>query len=243
MQLNKTWLLALFGLILFMAPPTFAGPVIYQVTVNTSSAYGQSADLDLQFNGAALPYQSATATVLNFVTDGTLNPAVSDAYTGSMNNVSGMLPGAVTFGNSTSFDDYTENITFGNIITFDLVLDGDEIEHPDPAHNSGGSSFVLDFINANCTTSSCNQYFLVNDPNDVYSYTGWIAGLVNIEYTGSTDTMTNPGPNNTAPTVTFLQIPSLPTTATPEPATWAFLVAGLSAVSGLAYWQRRKRAA
>ena len=157
--------------------------VSYKVTVDTSSLKGQSGDIDLQLDpNSDTNDPLAYATVENFTTDGTLNPSVSDPYTGLIGDVSGVLPGKVYFDNGETtngpsvFNDYCENITFGTNISFTVVFSGPFFTNISLAL---GDSFVLDFINV-----ASNDYELAYDPTGNSPY-GWIAGVIEIETDGT----------------------------------------------------------
>ena len=114
--------LFVMALVLFTAGSAFAAPSTYNVTVDTSSLSATSGYLYFEF--ARDPNDSlttATAQILNFTSDGTLG-AKTTTGTISGTNVSGTLPGAVTFKNTSQINDYNQAITFGNTISFQLVL-------------------------------------------------------------------------------------------------------------------------
>lgn len=117
----------------------------YMVTVNTTSALLTGGYIDFQLNPTTLPggSQAANADVTDFLTDGVLNPA--DPNNGTIGDVSGMLPGTVTFDNGQTTNDYTEGMTFGTTITFDVTLYGPAIYTP---NGQGGGSFYLDFLDS-----------------------------------------------------------------------------------------------
>ena len=91
----------------------------------------------------------------NFFTDGVLNPA--DPNNGTVGEASGMLPGTVTLINSETTNEYTEAMTFGTTITFDLDLYGPAISNP---NGEGGGSFYLTFYN-----SDFSGNLLTTNPN------------------------------------------------------------------------------
>jgi PEP-CTERM motif len=211
--------IALLGSIV---PPAFADPapnVEYQVTVNTSSALLSNGYIDFQFNPTSLTTQPANADVSNYESDGVLNP--SDPNNGTTGEASGMLPGTVTLINSETTNEYTEALTFGTTITFDLFLYGPAINTP---NGQGGGTFTLDFLNSDESA----YLFTADNQNDVPVFT------VDINPDGSTTAMTYPSENNGPPVVTF----SGPTYV-PEPSTVALLCGGLLA---LAFFGRRRLA-
>jgi hypothetical protein len=221
MRLTKLSLSITFIAGLLAAPAAFADPenVEYAVTVNTTSALLSNGYIDFQFNPSSFTTQPANADVANFATDGVLNPAdpgnncCSPVSPGPIGAVSGMLPGTVTLGNSQpSPNEYTEALTFGDTITFDLDLYGPAITSP---NGDGGGTFTLDFLN-----SDQSGYLFTNDSqNDVPVFT------VTINGDGTTTAQTYPSQNNGAPVVTF----SGPTFV-PEPSSLLLLSGGLLAV-------------
>lgn len=120
--MKKLSKLTLLGIL--CSASVFASEVI-SVSINTSSIIGTSGTLDLQFNPVNTP-QAATAVVQSFLTDGTLSG--SPTLTG---DVTGALPGSLTFDNGTAFNDYFQNFTFGNSITFGVLFSGPAIDSPD----------------------------------------------------------------------------------------------------------------
>jgi hypothetical protein len=111
-----------------------ADPVLEAVSVDTSSLNGTSGSLDFNFNPGPLVSQSASLQILNFSSDGTL--AGSPSVTG---DVSGTLPGTLTFDNGTALNDYFEGFTFGNVLKFDVSLYGPALSSPDGTSTSGSS--------------------------------------------------------------------------------------------------------
>jgi len=111
-----------------------ADPVLEAVSVDTSSLNGTSVSLDFNFNPGPLVSQSASLQILNFSSDGTL--AGSPSVTG---DVSGTLPGTLTFDNGTALNDYFEGFTFGNVLKFDVSLYGPALSSPDGTSTSGSS--------------------------------------------------------------------------------------------------------
>src|ERR1035441_7795706 len=112
-------------LFLPLAPLASAGPITYNVTVNTSSIAGTAGSLDLNFNPGPQVTQAANLQILNFASNGTL--AGSPSLTG---DVSGTLPGTLSFDNGTGFDDYFGRFTYGSTLSFEVMLYGLALSSP-----------------------------------------------------------------------------------------------------------------
>jgi len=231
MRLNITLISCIAAL---AAPLAIASPVTYSVTVDTSSLAlpppAQYGYIDMQFNPATTPgQQGATATVSNFLTDGSLN--ASDSNNFAQGSTTGSLAPlqSVVFQNSTSTNEYFEGLTFGTTISFDLTLDGSMIES---ANGSGGpTTFFLDFLN-----SSMSSYLLTNDPSGSTPL-GFYVGYLTINPDGSVTTTENPSAGGGASAVTFTPLGSSGGSTSPEPSTWLLLSAGLS---GFGLFARRR---
>jgi hypothetical protein len=202
MPLNKRFLSISFLAVCGMAVPAFAD-VIYGVTVDTSSLSGNAGYIDLQFNPSSFSTQAANAAVTNFSTDGTLD---------IFGDVSATLPGTVSFDNGTSTNEYTQGITFGNTISFNVDLSGPAIDLP---NGDGGGSFFLTFYDPSGDT------LLTNNPNGP-------ALEVDINGDGST-TPTAFANASGGPTVVTYGTPL--TAATPEPSMVLLLSGGLAAMA------------
>jgi hypothetical protein len=116
---------------LCMASLASSGPITYDVTVNSSSISGTMGSLDFQFNPGPLVSEPATLQILNFASNGTLNPP--PAPTG---DVTGVLPGTLSFDNLTAFNDYFEPFTYGTMLSFDVSISS-------MAGGTSGSAFAF----------------------------------------------------------------------------------------------------
>lgn len=111
-----------------------AGPT-YHVTLDTSAYSGSNGNIDfnlLAVDGAT----AATAVVSNF-------SGLPNAVSTRSGAVSGNLPGAVTFMNTSGFNDLFQSVVFQNAISFDVSFMGDFLT------NAGvdGSIFAVALFN------------------------------------------------------------------------------------------------
>jgi hypothetical protein len=156
---NKPFLLAV--LLLFGVGSASADAVTYQVTVDTSSIAGTAGSLDFQFDPGSLITQAANLQISGFTSDGSLAGAPS--LTG---DVSGTLPGSVTFDNGTVYNDYFEGFTFGNTLSFEVSLSGPALIAPDGVSTSGSSFAFSMFSDSGGTISA-----LTSDDINGFAYT------------------------------------------------------------------------
>ncbi|HLK66776.1 MAG TPA: NF038129 family PEP-CTERM protein [Bryobacteraceae bacterium] len=124
----------LFTAFLLVGSSASAGPITYDVTVDTSSILSTAGSLDFNFNPGPLVSQAASLQILGFSSDGTL--AGSPAFTG---DVSGALPATLTFDNGTGFNDYFDGFTFGSTLSLQVSLYGPALSSPDGTSTSGST--------------------------------------------------------------------------------------------------------
>lgn len=165
---------ALLGTLLCLASMLSATPITYAIEVNTSSISGTSGSLDFNFNPGPLVTQAASLQILSFGGNGTV--AGSRALTG---DVTGVLPGTLTFDNGTGFNDYFEDFTFGSTIAFQLSFYGPALSSPDGV-SSSGSTFAFSMFSDSAGTVPA----LTSDLTDGFAF------LVNVNLDGTT-TVTN----------------------------------------------------
>lgn len=165
----------------------------YSVAVDTSSQAGQNGYIDLSLLAGSFGAQDITATVTGF-SGATLNPSgfFNDAI-----NVTGSLPGAVTFDNQ-SGNDYTEALAFGNEVDFLVTLSGPGLT-PSGDTSTSGSTFAISFYDP-----TISNVLFSNDPSGA-------AAQIQVAADGATAIATQPG---TAVAVT------------PEPATLSLVGLG-----------------
>ncbi len=174
-------------------------PITYTPFVNTASLAGTTGSLDFNFNPGPLVSQSAFVQILSFSSGGAV--AGSPVLTG---DASGSLPGTVTLGNETAFNDYFQQFTYGATLTFNLSLYGPALSAPDGVSSSGSTFAFSMFSDAAGTIPA-----LTTDVADGFAY------LVNVNLDGST-------------TATSYLANSV---AAPEPTTWALIVIALLMVA------------
>jgi PEP-CTERM motif len=214
MRLNKSFLSIIFLAVCGMAVPAFAD-VIYAVTVDTSSLSGNAGYIDLQFNPSSFTTQSANAAVTTFSTDGTLDAFGDDPFDGLIGDVTGTLPGTVSFDNGTSTNDYTQGMTFGTTISFHVDLSGPAIDLP---NGEDGGSFLLTFYDPS------GNPLLTNSPNGA-------AFEADINPDGSTTATAYPNADGGPSVGTFVGPTEV--SAIPEPSMVLLLAGGLAAIAAI----------
>ena len=127
MRLQYSLLVASFLLSAALA----SADIIYDVTVNSSSLSGTVGSLDFQFNPGPLFSEPATLQILSFASNGTLNPPPFPT-----GNVTGALPGTLSFNNLTAFNDYFEPFTYGTMLSFAVSVSS-------VAGGTSGSAFAF----------------------------------------------------------------------------------------------------
>jgi hypothetical protein len=186
--------------------------VTYDISVNTSgiAPAGFSGYLDFELNPGSGTADPANATLTGFTTDGVLTdglPSPPVPPQTALGSVSGSLPGTVTISNTGSVNDYTPGFTFGSF--FDVFV---ELSVPNVSGTAtSGNVFTLDMQDPGFNS------LLTGGPPPPYAL------QINLDAaTGLPTILNNAGSALTITAVTAV-------TAAPEPATWAFLPAGLIA--------------
>jgi hypothetical protein len=200
---------------LLFAQALSASPIVYLVTVNTSPIAGTSGYLDFGFSAGA-DAQLASAAITQFSTTGTLVGAPV-----TLGDVAGALPNPLTIANDQVINDYNQQFTFGNIITFALALNGPALSAPNGTSTSGSEFGMIMFDNSNTVP------LLSAAP-------GGFAFTVDVNLDGTT-TVTTYSPDGAG-----LQPPAATLQGTPEPATLLFAGLGLAGIALRRAYARRK---
>ncbi len=179
-----------------------ADPITYDVSIDTSSVSGDAGSLDFQFNPGPFVTQDASLQILNFSSGGTV--AGSPILTG---DVSGALPGTLTFDNLTGFNDYFEGFTFGSTLSFQVSLYGPALSSPDGISTSGSAFAFSMFSDPGGITP-----VLTFDTSDGF------ASVINLNLDGSTSVSNYSDQTSIAPEGA----------AVPEPTTLGFLAAAMA---------------
>jgi hypothetical protein len=159
-----------------------AAAVAYFVTVDTSSVNATPGFQDFQFNPGNATSQAATAQITNFANTGGMFTA-PPANTG---DVSGTLPGPVTFVNDTPFNEYFQPFTYGTSFTFIVTLSGPALDSPNHTATAG-------------TRFCVEQPALTNDPSGCVF-------TIDINLDGTTTATANPSSTGGPSVVTFTRI-------------------------------------
>jgi hypothetical protein len=191
---------------LFCAIPAMAGPITYNVTVNTSSITGTDGSLDFNFNPGPLVSQGASLQILTFTSDGTL----AGACPCGTGDVTGQLPATLTFDNGTGFNDYFDDFTYGTTLSFAVSLYGPALSAPDGVSTSG-STFAFSMFSDSAGTIPV----LTTDTTEGFAFT------IAVNLDGST-TVTDDSPQTAVNPVGGATVP--------EPGTAAALGMGIGAL-------------
>jgi hypothetical protein len=134
-----------------------ADPAEYTFTLNTSSIAGTTGSLDFALNPGAGSDQSLTALVSGFSSDG--------SYLGSQTKTGDVTGGPVTTGNpltlnSTLADnDDLETFTYGNTLSFNVLLSGPAFSAPD-----GQATSPYEFVFSTYSDTLGTVPVLTSDP-------------------------------------------------------------------------------
>ena len=157
-ELVKLQLLVI-AFILLIAGTAFAS-LSYNVSVDANSLSDSTGHLYIQYITAINQFETTTATVQNFKTDGTLGAVGPNAFSNSGTYVSGTLSGIVSLTNgNVETNDYNHAITFGSTLNFSLLL-------PTGTAQNAGSSFTFgldqDAVGKNPLKTNDGTLFTIN---------------------------------------------------------------------------------
>lgn len=204
--------------LIVLSPSAARAGFVVTISANTTAINGLNGSFDLQLNPGGLGSLPVTATITNFLTDGTgLSLNTTDG------NVSGtLIPGPLTINNTLAFNDLLENITFGSQLSFTLTLSGPGVTSPNL--NDPGTSFGLSLYDVNFNP------LLTTDP----------AGTVvtaNLNPNGSTSIQTfSSDSSGGASVVTATTGP----VATPAPSSLVLVILGVLSLGGYALVTRNR---
>jgi hypothetical protein len=179
----------------------------YVVTVNSSSISGTMGSLDFQFNPGPLVSKPATLQISNFASNGTLNPPPSP-----VGDVTGVLPGTLSFDNFTAFNDYFEPFTYGTMLSFDVSISR-------MAGGTSGSAFAFSMFSDPAGTIPT----LTTDTTDGFAFT------VDINLDGSTTVTPFSSQTTVVPAVGSV----------PEPSGAVLIVTVIALIGALLWFKRR----
>lgn len=114
------WLFRTVSVLMLLLTYTSAqAAATYHVSVDSSSLFGNSGFLDLQFNPGDISAPAAAAILSGFSGDATLEPGVMVD-----GNAAGTLPTPLYFVNDTAFNAVLQPVTFGNAFDFTISFSG-----------------------------------------------------------------------------------------------------------------------
>jgi hypothetical protein len=176
------------------------------ITVNTSSVLGDAGSLDFQFDPGPLLSEPATLQILSFASNGTLSPPAFPT-----GDVTGTLPGTLSFDNLTAFNDYFEDFRYGSTLSFEVSISS-------AAGGTSGSAFGFSMFSDAAGTIPA----LTTDT------TNGFAAIIGVNTDGST-------------TVTDFSMQTAVTPATgsaPEPGGMALLGTAAALLGTLRLWRK-----
>ena len=181
-----------------------ADPLSYHVEIDTSQFSG-AGFLDFAFIAGNSPVPGASATLSNF-------SGAFGALESQEGNVSGSVPGTLTFGNSGAYNDWFHNVPLGGKFAFNVAFGGDFLN----TAGNAGTTFGVGLLDASAG-----------------SYLGNVNGnLVQFELTP-----VNGGLPASIAGSTYASIASI--SAVPEASEWMMLTGGLALI-GFALRRRQR---
>jgi hypothetical protein len=190
--------------------------VIYNVSVKTASISGTMGSLDFNFNPGPLVSQAASLQILSFT-----GGALAGACPCGTGDVTGQLPGPLTFDNGTGFNDYFHGFTYGAGLSFNVRLYGPAVNTPDGVSTSGSQFAFSMFSDAAGTVP-----VLTTDTTHGFAFT------IDVNLDGSTTVDNFSTPTNvtlsSGGTINPNPNPGQGPSGTPEPATFVLTVLRLA---------------
>jgi pimeloyl-ACP methyl ester carboxylesterase len=125
-------------------------PNSYAISVDTSLIAGTQGYIDLQLDPGVLPVDAAQVDITGYNMDG---PIIIDplSFSSVSGDVSGSLLSDLTIANTTAFNDFFQEVGFGNFITFDVTFSGPALSSPTPGVTSG-STFSFSLYDSTAST-------------------------------------------------------------------------------------------
>ncbi len=206
---------------LFCAVSAMAGPITYDVTVNTSSITSTTGSLDFNFNPGSLVTQSASLQILAFTLR--RNAGGRQLSLRNRGDVDGQLPATLTFRSTVPALTITSTISpmAQPFISFAVSLYGPALSAPDGVSTSG-STFAFSMF----SDSSGTIPVLTTDTTEGFAFT------IGVNLDGST-TVTDDSSQTAMNPVGGA--------AAPEPGTAAALGMGIAALILLGLKARPRR--
>src|SRR5579883_203161 len=134
----------------FLAIPPLSAAT-YSFSIDTSAVAGTSGFLDFKFTPSSPASQPATLQLLNF------DPAIGalNGVPSLTGNVTGSLPGILSFQNTAALNEYLQSFTYQTKIFFTIVISGPAVDTSDGT--AAGSTFSLTLYDATMTPILTNQ--------------------------------------------------------------------------------------
>ena len=192
-----------------LSSSAWAGSINYVITMNTTSIAASTGSIDFALDPGAGSDQSVTATVSNFVTNGSYDG--SEILTGNVTGgpVAGGQFITLLANNTTADNDDLETFNYGTTLSFLVSLSGPALTAPD-----GSSTSPYEFIFSTYSDTAGTIPVLTTDP-------GGASATISISPDGVVGT--------------DLISPEATIAGTPEPGTLWMLAGALALFAGMHY--------